>query len=172
MALTKTQKEKIIEDLKEKIEKQKITIFVNFTGLKVTDLFELRKKLKLANCQLKVAKKTLLNLVLKDYNAALFREVAKLKGQMAVIFGFKETISPAKITYQFSLENPNLKILGGYFEERFRESGEIITLAQLPTRDELLARLVRDVSALISNFVNILEGNLKGLIFILSAIKK
>lgn len=172
MALTKSQKQKIIEDLKEKIEKQKITIFVNFTGLKVTDLFELRKKLKLANCQLKVAKKTLFNLVLKDYNTALFQEVAKLKGQMAVIFGFKEVILPAKIAYQFSLENPNLKILGGYFEEKFREPDEIITLAQLPTRDELLARLVRNISAPISNFVNILEGNLKGLILVLSKIKK
>jgi len=172
MALTKDQKGKIIEDLKEKIEKQKIMIFVNFAGLKVKDLFELRKKLKLANCQLKVAKKTLLNLILKNYNTVLFQEVVKLKGQMAVIFGFTEVILPAKIVYQFSLGNPNLKILGGYFEEKFREPDKIITLAEIPSLNELLARLVKNISAPISNFVNILEGNLKGLIFTLSIIKK
>lgn len=185
MALSKTQKKKIIEDLKEKIEKQKIMIFVNFTGLKVKDFFELKKKLKSTNSQLKVAKKTLLNLVLKDYDTTLFKEVAKLKGQMAVIFGFTESISPArqsfagqnlggpaKIAYQFSLENKNLRIFGGYFEKKFREPDEIITLAQLPSLNELLAKLVRSISAPISNFVNILQGNIKGLIFVLSKIKK
>ncbi|MBZ9569502.1 50S ribosomal protein L10 [Patescibacteria group bacterium] len=172
MALTREQKEKIIEDLKEKVEKQKITIFVNFSGLKVKDFFELKKKLKSANSQLKVAKKTLLNLVLKDYDSAFFQEAAKLRGEIAVIFGFEEEILPAKIVHQFSLENPKLKILGGYFEGKFREPDEIITLAELPSLNELLARLVKNISAPISNFVNILGGNIKNLVYLLSTIKK
>jgi large subunit ribosomal protein L10 len=171
MPLTHQQKQKIIEDLKEKIEKQKIMIFVNFAGLKVKDLFELRKKLKLTNAQLKVTKKTLFNIALNSYKSDLAQEVGKFTGQVATILGFTESILPAKIVYQFSFKNPNLKILGGYFEEKFREAQEIITLAQLPSRDELLAKFVTTIAASISNFVNVMEGSLKGLIFALSAIK-
>lgn len=171
MALTKEQKQKILDDLKEKITKQKAMVFVDFTGLKVKDLFDLRRKLKSTDSQLKVAKKTLIKIAFKKRK---FEEIdiKKLKGEIALVFGFKDEISPAKIIHQFTQTNPNLKILGGFLENKFHNTEEIITLAQLPTREELLERLTRSVSAPISNFVNVLEGNIKGLIYALSAIKK
>ena len=169
MALTKAQKQKIIEDLKEKIAKQRAMIFVDFTGLKVKDLSNLRKKLKAADNELKIAKKTLLLLALKEKKLEMAAE--ELKGEIAIVFGYKDELSPAKIVYQFSQENPNLKILGGFLENKFREAEEIIALAQLPSREELLAKLVGSISAPISNFVNVLQGNIKGLIYALSAIK-
>jgi len=168
--LTRIQKQKIIEDLKEKIAKQKAMIFVDFTGLKVKDLSNLRKKLKRVGDEIKIAKKTLLGIALK--NAGIKIETKKLKGEIALIFGYKDEISPAKIVYQFSQERPNLKILGGIIENKFTEAEQVITLAQLPTKEELLAKLVSSISAPISNFVNVLQGNIKGLIYALSAIKK
>ena len=170
MALTREQKQKIIEDLKEKIAKQKAMILVDFTGLKVKDLSNLRKKLKAADNELKIAKKTLLLLALKEKKLEMAAE--ELKGEIAIVFGYKDELSPAKIVYQFSQENPNLKILGGFLENKFREAEEIIALAQLPSREELLAKLVGSISAPISNFVNVLQGNIKGLIYALTAIKK
>jgi len=169
MALTREQKQKIIEDLKEKIAKQKAMILVDFTGLKVKDLSNLRKKLKAADNELKIAKKTLLELSLK--RASLEIEMKKLKGEIALVFGYKEEVSPAKIVYQFSQENPNLKILGGFLENKYREAEEIIALAKLPTREELLTKLVDSISAPISNLMNVLQGNLRDLIYILSQIK-
>ena len=168
--LTRIQKQKIIEDLKEKIAKQKVMVFVDFTGLKVKDLSNLRKKLKRVGDEIKIAKKTLLGIALK--NAGIKIETKKLKGEIALIFGYKDEISPAKIVYQFSQERPNLKILGGIIENKFTEAEQVITLAQLPTKEELLAKLVSSISAPISNFVNVLQGNIKGLIYALSAIKK
>lgn len=170
MALAKVQKQKILDELKEKITKQKIMIFVDFTGLKVKDLSNLRKKLKKAGDEIKVAKKTLLGLALKS--AKLETEIKKIPGEIAVVFGYKDEISPAKIIYQFVLANPNLKILGGFLENKFREAQDFITLAQLPTKEELLARLVRSVSAPISNFVSVLQANLRNFVYVLSAIKK
>jgi len=168
--LTKVQKKKIVEDLEEKIARQKAMIFVDFTGLKVKDLSNLRKKLKAANGEIKVAKKTLLGLAAKS--AGLEIEAKKIKGEIALIFGYNDGLSLAKMIYQFSQANPNLKILGGFFEKKFQEAEEIITLAQLPTREELLARLVGTIFAPVSNLVNVLQGNIKGLIYALSAIKK
>ena len=169
MALTKEQKKKILEDLKEKIERQKAMIFADFTGLKVKDLSSLRKKLRLADNELKVVKKTLLGLVFKERDFKIDTE--KLKGEVAIVFGLKDALSPAKIIYQFSQEKPNLKILGGFFEKEFQEAEEIITLAQLPTREELLARLTGTIFAPVSNLVNVLQGNIKGLICILTKVK-
>jgi len=171
MAKTKSQKAKLLEELKERVGKQKIMILVDFTGLKVKDLFDLRKKLRAVNSQLKVEKKTLLNLVLKDYDVDFTQKIDKFKTQIAVVFGFEDPISPAKTLYQFSLGNPNLKILTGYFEKEVKEKEEIITLAQLPTKEELLARLVGSVSSPISNFINVLEANIKGLLYVLAKAK-
>jgi len=170
MALNKSQKKKIIDDLKEKVEKQKILFFVDFKGLKVKDLSNLKKRLKKVDSQLKVSKKTLLKLALKEKGIEL--DTKKLEGEVASVFGFKDEIMPAKITYQFSIENKNIKILGGYFEGKFKEAEEMLMLAQLPTKDELLGRLVSSVSAPIYNFVRVLNANIKGLVYVLSAIKK
>jgi len=170
MALTKAQKQKILDELKEKIAKQKAMVIFDFTGLKVKDFSNLRKKIKSAGDDIRVAKKTLLGIALKD--AKLKIETKKIPGELAVAFGYSDEISPAKITYQFSQENPNLKILGGFLENKWREAEEIIELAQLPTREELLTRLVGSISAPISNFVYALRYNLKGLMYLLSVIKK
>ena len=170
MALTKEQKQRILEQLKEKIVRQKAMIFVDFTGLKVKDLSSLRKKLKVVNSEFKVAKKTLLGLVFKKTGLEI--ETKKMKGEVALILGYNDGLSLAKMIYQFSEANPNLKILGGFFEKKFQEAEEVITLAQLPAREELLAKLVGTIFAPVSNLVNVLQGNIKGLIYALGAIKK
>jgi large subunit ribosomal protein L10 len=172
MALTRAQKKKVIEDLKEKIERQKAIIFIDFAGLKVRDLSDLRRRLKATDCQLKVAKKTLMAIAFKL--TKLDFKPKKLQGEVALVFGYKEPLAPAKIVYQFTKINPNLKILGGFIENqksKFLNPEEIIELAKLPTREELLTRLVGSISAPISNFINILEGNIKGLINVLAKAK-
>ena len=169
MALTKVQKQKILDDLKEKIAKQKAMVFVDFTGLKVKDLSNLRKKLKESDNELKVAKKTLLALALK--NAGLKIEVKKIKGEIALVFGYKNEISPAQTVYQFAEANPNLKILGGILENKLIDAEKIIELAKLPTREELLAGLVGSIFAPVTNLVNVLQGNIKGLLYVLAKAK-
>ena len=170
MALSRDKKQKILDDLKDKISKQKSMIFVDFTGLKTKDLSNLRRKLKLDDCQLKVAKKTLMGIAFKE--AKLEIEPKKLPGEVALVFGYQDEISPAKIIYQFSQENPNLKILAGFFEGKIRQAEEIIALAQLPSKEELLAKLVANISAPLTNFVRVLETNLKGLITVLANLAK
>lgn len=169
MALTKAQKQKIVEDLRDKIAKSKAMILVGISGLKVKDISDLRKKLKVIDAQIKVVKKTLAEIVLKEKKLPFEKD--KFKEEVALVFGFKDEISPVKAVYQFSRENENLKILGGFLEDKFKEAEEIITLAQIPTREELLARLVGSLSAPISNFVYALNYNIKGLVYLLNIIK-
>jgi len=173
MAKTKEQKAKILEDLKEKVAKAKAMIFVNYKGLKVKDLSELRNRLKEKKGEFLVAKKTLMGLVFKEKKIKV--NPKEMEGQIALVFGFENELSPAKAVYQFSQQNENLKILGGFIESQkgeFLTPETIIILGQLPSREELLSKLVGSVSAPIVNFVNVLQGNIKGLIFAFRAIKQ
>jgi len=172
MAFTRAQKQKILEELKEKIDKQKVVVFFDFTGLKVKNLSNLRKKLKKENSELKVAKKTLMAIAFKRLNEAVAENIKKLTGEIALVFGYQDIIMPAKTLWQFSKDFPNLKILGGFVENDFKEAEEIITLAQLPSREELLAKLVGSIASPMLGFMNVLQGNIKGLIYVLNAIKK
>lgn len=169
MAVTKEKKQKIISDLKDKVARQKAIILVAISGLKVKDLSELKKRLKAVQAELKVAKKTLANLVFKEYKIDFHEE--DFKEETAFIFGFKDEISPAKAAYQFGLSNDKLKILGGFIKNKLNSKEEMIALAQLPTRDELLTRLVGSIKAPVSNFVYALKYNLKGLTYLLTKIK-
>ncbi len=171
MPLTREQKQKIIQDLEEKINRQKTMIFVDFTGLGVKELFELRRELKRIDSLFKVSKKTLFVKSLQDFDESLAQVVNQLEGELGIVFGFGDEILPAKIVYQFSSQYSNLKILGGFFGGKFIPKEQVIELAKIPSRQELLARLIGSISAPVSNFVSVLENNIKGLLFVLSAIK-
>lgn len=172
MAKTKVQKKQIIEDLKQNLTNQKAIVFVDFQGLNAKTLSELRNKLKESDCFLKVVKKTLLGLAFESLGDSSLKEEAKnMQGELALVFGFKDEIMPAKIIYRFSLENENLKILGGLVkneEYKFLTVQEVIDLALLPSREEVFARLIGTLNAPITDFVSALKGNLRNFVFILS----
>ncbi|MDO8436384.1 MAG: 50S ribosomal protein L10 [bacterium] len=170
MAVSKIKKQEIIEGLRENIAKQKAIVLVGITGLKVKDLSVLRKKLKGVDAKIQVVKKTLASLVLKEKNFNFNEE--QFKEEIAFVFGFGDEVLPAKTVYQLSLEKNKVKILGGFFENQFKSKEEMILLAQLPTREELLAKLVGSIASPISNFVYALQYNLKGLVYLLSSINK
>ncbi|PIP25050.1 MAG: 50S ribosomal protein L10 [Candidatus Nealsonbacteria bacterium CG23_combo_of_CG06-09_8_20_14_all_36_12] len=169
MSLTKAQKEKIVEDLTNDLKQQKSVVFVAIGGLKVKDLSGLRRKLKEIGGKLKVVKKTLMKIAFEKMGLKL---PENLIGEIALVSAFENEILPIKSVHQFSKENENLKILSGIFEGKLLEKEKIIEIAELPTKEELLARLVRSVSAPISGLVNVLQSNLRGLVYILSTIKR
>ncbi len=160
MPQTKEQKKKVVKDLKEKIDRQKLVIFFDFTGLKVKDLSDLRKKLKGDKGELKVAKKTLMSIAFQELNPALAKDLKKLSGEIALAFGYQDAISCAKTLWRFAKDFPSLKILGGLVENNFREASEIIALAELPSKEELIARLFYSVKSPLAAINNLLQRNL------------
>lgn len=173
MALTKEQKQKVIKDLEAQIKKQKSIVFIDFSKVNSKDIFALRKKLKEAGCLLKVAKKTLLRIAFGDKNKDIWQNIdISAPNQLAAVFNIEDEISGFKTTEKFTKESENIKILGGVFEAKFINKEEAIALARIPSKKELLAKLVGSLSSPISGFVNVLQGNIKSLVYILSAIKK
>ena len=158
MPLTKQEKQKSLKDLKEKISQQKSVIFVDFSKVNSGDLFSLRKKLKEAGCALKVGKKTLIRIAFGQSNISYWNKIkASIPGQLALVFGIEDEIAPARISNQFAKTNENFKILGGIFENRFIEKARVLELAAIPTRNELLSKLVGSLSSSMGNFVRVLD---------------
>ena len=169
MALTKDQKQKILDNLKEKIDKQKSVVFTAITGLKVKDLSILRKEMKKKNCEIKVAKKTLISSAFKAKNIDI--DAKNLSGEIALGFGFQDEILPFKTLYEFSKDNKNLKILGGLMGKEIISKENAVELGRLPSKQELLQRLLGSLKLPLSGMLNVLQGNIKGLIYILKQVK-
>ena len=158
MALTKEKKGKALESIKEKISKQKSVIFADFSKVNSADLFKLRKELKENGCSLKVGKKTLIRIAFGQSGISFWSKMkAVIPGQLALVFGIDDEIAPARIANKFAKTNENFKILGGIFEKRFIDREKALVLANLPTRNELLGRMVGSLSSSMASFVRVLD---------------
>jgi large subunit ribosomal protein L10 len=172
MPKTKQQKQVILRDLAKKFEQAKSVVFAHFTGLKVVDNEMLRQDLKQEQSEYYVAKKTLLNLALKDKNLADF-DPKGADGQLAVIFGYEDEVAPAKILNKFIKDHEGqVKFLGGILEGKVIDAKAVTILANVPTRTELYAKLVGSINAPVSGFVNALAGNLRNLVNVLHAVQE
>lgn len=165
---TKDQKKNIIKDLAEKIKNSKSVVFSDFKGLKVKDMTELRRELRKEGTDMKVVKKTLMNLALKDAGVEL--DTNKFEGQIAVAVSEKDEVMAAKIIAKFAKANENIKIVGGILGTKALAKEEVMALAKLPTKEELLAKLVGTINAPVSGFVNVLAGNIRSLVTVLKAV--
>lgn len=171
MAKTKKQKQETIEQLSNNLSRTKSAVFINYYGLKVNELQKLRKICKEQKIDFLVTKKKLFKLCLEKTN---LKEIAlkKLEGELGVIFSYEDEIAPAKILKDFQKEHKILKINGGILEKKFIGANEILSLANLPSKQELLAKVVGGINAPIFEFVNVLAGNLRNFVCVLQAIKE
>lgn len=167
---TKQQKKEIVQELAEKFSRQKAVVFSNYSGLTVNDAQKLREKLRENNIDYKVAKKTLVDLALKE---AGFKDIKikDLSGQVSIAMGYEDEVLPAKLLYDFSKTNKNLKMLAGLAAGDYMDEEGIVRLASLPSKTELLGKVVGGIAAPMSGMLNALQGNIRKLVYILSNIK-
>ena len=171
MPKTKDQKKQIVKNLKDKIAKAKSIVFIKFIGLGVKDNEDLRIKLKQENNEYYVVKKTLLNLAFKD---SLIEDlnIKNLSGQVATVFSYNDEVGQAKIIDKFKKDKQGkIEFLGGILENKFIDTILVNKLAKLPSKIELYAKIAGSINAPIYGLVNVLAGNLKKLVYALSAIK-
>jgi large subunit ribosomal protein L10 len=162
MALTKEQKTKQIGSIKEKVAQgpkgRPSVVFVDFAKVPSKDMFSLRKSLKEAGCNLKIAKKTLVRIAFGQSGISFWNKMkAVIPGQLALVFGIKDEIAPARISNTFAKAHESFKILGGIFENRFIAREKVLELASIPPRNELLSRLVGSLSSSMASFVRVLD---------------
>jgi len=167
--LTKAQKQQLIEELADKLERQKGLVFTDFRGLKVWEIENLRKELKEAGIEYKVAKKTLIKWALEKAKKKI--DISQFKDSVALAFGYQDPITPIKIISKFAREHKHLEILGGLMDDELLTVEGVKELAKIPSRDELLAKFVGSLKSPIRGFINVLEGNIRNLLLIFKQIK-
>ncbi len=170
MPKTKQQKRVIVESLGEDIKKAKAVVFANFQGLTVAQSEDLRKKCRKEGVEVMVAKKTLLRKVCEEFGLSDINPKT-FEGGVATFTSSGDEVAPAKIVADFAKTNDKVTIYGGILENKFIASDFVKNLASLPSKQELLGKLVATINAPVSGFVNVLVGNLRGLVSVLNNIK-
>jgi len=170
MAKSRQQKETEVAELKDYLASAKSIVFTTYQGLSVEKMQDLRRRLRKTGAALLAVKKALLKTAWPDAPQEV--NPADLPGSMALAFGLEDEVSVAKILAVFQKETSEaLKIQGGFLNKSFLGRARVMELASLPSKLELLAKTVYTIKAPITGFVNVLSGNLRGLVNALNAIK-
>lgn len=163
MALTRSEKKDILDDLADIFAAENTVTFVQFGQLSVDRMEQLRDQLREEGVEMQVVKKTLLDLTLDDVDCA--NEPPELPGQIAVAYGGDVTAS-ARGVYQFSTDEETgelLEIVGGIFDGEFKDKEWMNKIAQIPGAEELRGMFVNAVASPISGFAVALNERSKQL---------
>lgn len=133
------QKKEEVKKLAEQMKEAKLILLVDYRGINVTDVTELRTDLRKANSKYAVIKNNITRRALAECGLEGLEE--QLEGPTAVIMSDEDYLEPSKIIYNFSKNNDYYKIKGGVIEGKVMSAEEIITLAKLPSRETLLSML-------------------------------
>jgi len=168
MAKTRQQKEQTVAGLIDAFRAMKSAVFVNYQGLKVKEADELRRSADKEKVAYTVAKKTLLDKALKSAGASF--DAKALQGMIGVATA-EDEVAAAKLLVEFGKTHEALKVLGGVVDGKIVDVTAIKALASLPSKQQLLGQLVGTINAPLSGLVNVLAGNIRGLVNVLNAIK-
>ena len=144
------QKEEEVSSLAEKIKNAKFVLLTDYRGISVGEVTELRNTLRNANSEYKVIKNNIIKRALDANGESGLDEV--LEGPTAVVMTEGDYLEPLKAIYKFSEDNEFYKIKGGIIEGKIVSTEELITLAKLPSRQELLGMLAGGLLGTISKF--------------------
>ena len=147
-------KSKLLEytksELWQELKEAKLVLLTDYRGINVTDVTKLRKDLREADAEYKVIKNNIVRRALEANGESALDEV--LEGPVALVIGKEDYLAPSKVIYNFTKDHDFYKIKGGIVEGKVMTAEEIITLAKLPSRQELLAKLA---GALLGNITKL-----------------
>jgi len=145
--ITRNQKTELINDVSQTVKKAKAFFLVDYKGLKVEHVTGLRKRLFTLKGEMMVSRNTLARRALNEQGIRDEAIMASLVGANAFVFAFDDAAAVAKIIYDYSKENENLKVKNGFMDGRSMSASQVNFLATLPGKEVLQAQLLRVLSA-------------------------
>ncbi|WP_078429458.1 50S ribosomal protein L10 [Alkalihalobacterium alkalinitrilicum] len=143
-------KQEVVTEIANKLRDSKSTIIVDYRGLNVAEVTELRKQLREAGVEFKVYKNTMARRATAEVELSDLD--AQLVGPTAIAFGGEDVVAPAKIINEFAKKHEALEIKAGVIEGRIATVEEVKALAELPSREGLLSMLLSVLQAPVRNF--------------------
>lgn len=163
-----------VENLKTLIDSSKVLVLADYKGLKVSQINDLRGKIKKAGGNLAVAKNTLLKLALKSSRFSPLSPDLEthLAGPTAILFAIDDEVSPLKALSEFAKVSGLPLVKTGASLDKILSSGEVARLASLPSREVLISMLLRNLKSPITSFVYVASANHRKLLYVLAQIQK
>lgn len=167
--MARPDKEAAVKELQDKFGKAKSLVITDYIGLDVAEMTELRAKLREAGVDYKVVKNTLAKIAANNSDLSEINEL--FSGPTAIAFGIDDVVSPAKILDDFSEDHELLEIKGGFLNGEVISKEKVESLAKIPSREQLLAKAFASMKSPITGLVNVLSGNMRNFVSVLSQIK-
>ncbi len=145
----------IIEEIKSAFDGSKGSVLADYRGLTVAEDTDLRKQLREAGVLYKVYKNTYIKRAIAGTLYEAFS--ANLEGPTAVAISKTDATAPARILAKFSKTAPKLELKAGIVEGTYYDAKSILTIAEIPSREELLSRLLGSMKSPITNFARVLN---------------
>ena len=153
----------VVEEIKDKFSRAQSVIVIDYRGLTVEEVTALRNKMREAGVEYKVLKNTMMSRALHELGINDLDAI--LEGPSAVAFGYDDAVAPAKILVEGAKKNNKIEIKG-------MDMAQIKYLAELPSKEVLIAKLLGSMNAPVTNFVGVLAAVPRSFVCALNAIKE
>ena len=167
--MNKQSKEAVVAEFSSKLLESKAAFLADYRGLNVEQANELRRKLRDAGVEYRVVKNTLLRLAARETPAECLNEY--LNGPTAIAFAADDPVAPAKALVEFAKNNKVFELKAGVLDGKLMTVEDIQALSDLPSREQLLAKILGSLNAPATNFVGVLAAVPRSLVQVLSAIQ-
>lgn len=171
MAKSRQKKESEVQSIVRGLKDSKVVVFTKMAAIKVADSSDFRRRAKKEKVNIMSAKKTLLRLALKEAGVTTVDE-GSLKDGVTLLFGQGDEVSAAKLIQEFGKDRDNVAVYGGLFGSTWMTAAQVKALATLPSKEQLIAQVVGTIKAPLTGFANVLQGNLRNLVYVLNAVKE
>lgn len=160
----------LVADLREKVAKAKAITFTEYTGLKATDLNDLRSKMRDIDAEVSVSKNTLMKLALREENVKVEEAEKDLEGPTAVIFAYGDPVAPIKTLFDFIKKFELPKIKSAIFDGRYSTAAQVETISKLPSKEQLVAQVVGGMKSPLNGIVGALNGVQRKFVYAMAAV--
>ena len=159
-----------VQELKHVFSKAKAVYFTEYHGLSVKEITELRSECFKSDVEFKVAKNTLIKLAASDSKIEGIDEF--LKGSTAIAISYDEPVAPAKVIKNFTKDKELPNVKGILFEGEILHGNDFKRLADLPSKDELLAQLISMLGSPVQKFASTLSSPMQNILGVLNSLKE
>ncbi len=170
MALTQVEKNDVVAEVSSLLSASKLTVVAEYKGTTVKALQSLRRDARNNGTKVKVVKNRLIIKAIQQTEHLKTVDTSALQGMLVYAFNSEDEVAPAQSLATFAKLNPTIKFVGAYTAEgTFIGADDVKALAALPSKDQLRGMLVGTLAAPLSGFVNVMAGNVRGVLNVLNA---
>ena len=170
MALSKDKKVEVVAEISQLLGRSKLTVVAKYSGTPVKSMQLLRSQARENGTVISVAKNRLVKKALEADERFKDTDTSLLSGQLMYAFNAEDEVAPAQVLANFAKTEPQIEFVGAYSADgQLLAAEDVKALAALPSKEQLRAQLVGTIAAPLSGFVNVLAGNVRGVLNVLSA---